>query len=135
MRDLAIYLGVRAAGAALVTALLHSVATILHTGMPWWMAAAIGVVLVAFPYELVWTTTSRWVRRTVTRDVLDGLPTPLDLPSIAGILVWEGGVRVAGPLLLIPGRSIDVDHLADAHQHVAAVLAACDHMEQEARRG
>ncbi|MEK6443575.1 hypothetical protein [Pseudonocardia sp. T1-2H] len=66
-------------------------------------------------------------RRLLVRATQPPAPSPTVLPS--GIAVWEGGVEVLGPLLKIPGRTLDVEHLEDARQHVAAVNAAIDHLE------
>lgn len=52
------------------------------------------------------------------------LPDPVAGPTNAGVITYVGGVQVMGPLVKIPGRTLDVDHLDEAEQHAAAVLAA-----------
>lgn len=49
----------------------------------------------------------------------------------SGIATWEGGIRTVGDLMVIPGRTIDRDHLDEARRHALAVLAAVAHIEQQ----
>lgn len=56
-----------------------------------------------------------------------GLPSPRESGD-DGIVTWEGGVRVIGPLLVIPGRALDVDHLEEAERHAWSVLAAVERL-------
>lgn len=45
--------------------------------------------------------------------------------------VWPGGVRTLGPLLLIPGRSVHVEDLAEAEQLHRAIGEAIAHLHTE----
>lgn len=58
------------------------------------------------------------------------LPAPLHHDEHA--TVWPGGIRLAGPLLSIPGRTLhggDPEQLAEVRTHAASVLAALDALE------
>jgi hypothetical protein len=44
------------------------------------------------------------------------------------VITYAGGVQIIGPIVKIPGRTLDVDHLDEAEQHAAAVLAAIRQM-------
>lgn len=59
-------------------------------------------------------------------------PAPL-FTKPSGAVVWEGGIQVLGPTVLIPGRTIHVEDLHQARAHAAAVLAACDLVEARCR--
>lgn len=45
--------------------------------------------------------------------------------------VWDGGVRTLGPLLLIPGRSVHVEDLAEAEQLHRTLGEAITHLRTE----
>ncbi len=73
---------------------------------------------VASPGEL------RSARMMSGRSVALQLPEPLGVLMPVGASYWDGGVRVMGQLVCIPGRCIHVEDIAQAEQHAAAVLAA-----------
>jgi len=59
--------------------------------------------------------------------VLPRTPRP---DPVSGTVTWKGGVQVLGPLLKIPGRTLDVDNLDEAEQHATAVLSAIAYMRR-----
>lgn len=67
--------------------------------------------------------------RDPERTELVELPWPeRELPG--GGLVFAGGVEALGNMVVVPGRSLTVDRFAELRQHAAAILAACDLVEQ-----
>ena len=58
------------------------------------------------------------------------LPTPSLVNPRTGVAVWTGGVRRTGPLVIVPGRTLDVlteDGAAELLRYVATIMAAFDY--------